>query len=106
MSLVYVIIKKKKKIAEIKKRLYVDDLISGGINTTLVKRLKQLIINIFREAQFILYKWHSGRGTYKQFVSYRVNKIKDFINWGLVPTDRNPADIGGRSCSVDKNPKE
>ena len=31
-----------------------------GINITVVKRLKQLIINIFGEAQFILHKWHSN----------------------------------------------
>ena len=37
----------------------VDDFISRGINTTEVKKLKQLIINIFGEAQFILHKWHS-----------------------------------------------
>ena len=48
------------EIAEIKKSLYIDDFISGGINTTIVKRLKQLIINIFGEAQFILHKWHSN----------------------------------------------
>ena len=44
--------------AKIKKSLYVDDCISIGINTTVVKRLKQLIFNIFEEAQFILHKWH------------------------------------------------
>ena len=44
------------EIAEIEKSLYVDDVISGGINATVVERLKQLIINIFGEAQFILHK--------------------------------------------------
>ena len=48
------------EIAEIKKGLYVDDFISRRINTTAVKRLKQLIINIFGEAQFTLHKWHSN----------------------------------------------
>ena len=40
--------------------------------------------------------WTIGRGTHKQFMNNRVNKIseKDFINWRHVPTDRNPADIG------------
>ena len=40
--------------------------------------------------------WTRGRGTYKKFVSNRVNKIreKDFINWRHVPADCNPADIG------------
>ena len=52
--------------------------------------------------------WTRGRETYKQFVSNRVNKIreKDFINWRHVPTDRNPADIGSRGYSVDKIPTE
>ena len=52
--------------------------------------------------------WTRGRGTYKQFVSNRVNKIheKDFINWQRVPTDRNPADVGSQGCSVDKNPNK
>ena len=47
-------------IPEIKKSLYVHDFVLRGINTTVVKRLKQLIINIFGEAQFILHKWHSN----------------------------------------------
>ena len=40
--------------------MYVNDFISGGINTTVFKKLKQLITNIFGEAQFILHKWHSN----------------------------------------------
>ena len=48
------------KIAEIKKSLYVDDYISGGINATWVRKLKQLIINIVGEAQFIFHKWYSN----------------------------------------------
>ena len=52
--------------------------------------------------------WTRGRGSYKQFVSNRVNKIreKDFISWRHVPTDRNPADISSRGCSVEKIPTE
>ena len=48
------------EIAEIKKSLYVDNFILGRINTTVVKRLKQLTTNIFGKAQFILHKWHSN----------------------------------------------
>ena len=40
--------------------MYVDNFISGGINTTIVKRLKELTTSIFGEAQFILHKWHSN----------------------------------------------
>ena len=47
------------KTAEIKKSLYVADFISGGFNATEIKRLKQLLINIFGEAQFVLHIWHS-----------------------------------------------
>ena len=52
--------------------------------------------------------WPRGRETYKQFVSNRVKKMRerDFINLRHVPTDRNPADIGSRGCSVDKIPTE
>ena len=52
--------------------------------------------------------WPRGRETYKQFVSNRFKKMRerDFINLRHVPTDRNPADIGSRGCSVDKIPTE
>ena len=52
--------------------------------------------------------WTRGTGTYKQFVTNRVNKIreKDFINWRHVQIDCNLADIGSRGCSVDKIPAE
>ena len=48
------------EIATIRKSFYVDDFISEGINITVVKGLKQLIINIFGEAQFILHKRYSN----------------------------------------------
>ena len=43
-------------IAEIKKSLYVNHFIWGGINTTVVKRSEQLIINFWGYAQFIFHK--------------------------------------------------
>ena len=48
------------EIAVTKKSLYLDDFISEGINTTEVKRLKQVIINTFWETQFTLHEWHSN----------------------------------------------
>ena len=39
---------------------YVDDLISGGDNVTEVKSLKDTATQIFREAGFVLHKWHSN----------------------------------------------
>ncbi len=40
--------------------------------------------------------WISGKGNYKQFVSYRVAQInaKDYIQWGQVSSSENPADLG------------
>ena len=48
--------------------------------------------------------WIKGRGSYKQFVTNRVNKInaKYYITWRHVGTEDNPADIGSRGCSPDK----
>lgn len=41
--------------------------------------------------------WIVGMGTYKQFVTNRVRKIKEKgHNWRHVPTSENPADIGSR----------
>ena len=49
--------------------------------------------------------WIRGEGSaYKQFVANRVNKIRDkaYIQWRVVGTDQNPADIGTRGCQADK----
>ncbi|XP_028408199.1 uncharacterized protein LOC114530777 [Dendronephthya gigantea] len=47
-------------VTEIKKSMYVDDLVSGGDSVEKVKRLKENAIDIFRDATFKLYKWHSN----------------------------------------------
>ena len=40
--------------------LSVDDLITGGDKTTEVQTLKHTAIQIFKEAGFVLHKWHSN----------------------------------------------
>ena len=48
-------------VAEIRKSLYVDDLITGVPTTTNeAKELKQDSIKIFDDAKFRLHKWHSN----------------------------------------------
>ena len=49
------------KVKEILRRLYVDDVISGGNNIPAPanKQLKTTMIRIFGEANFKLHKWHS-----------------------------------------------
>ena len=47
-------------IEEIKRSLYVDDLISGGYNSDEVRNFKTKATEIFTEAGFELHKWHSN----------------------------------------------
>ena len=50
----------------------------------------------------VVLHWIKGGGTYKQFVTNRVHKIKskDYIEWRHVDTSHNPADIGSRGCKT------
>ena len=46
--------------------------------------------------------WIRGGGEYRQFVANRVRKIRacEVNEWRHVPTDENPADLGGRGGPV------
>ena len=48
-------------VNEVRKSLYVDDLISGGRTADKAKQLKREAIEIFHEAKFELHKWHSNK---------------------------------------------
>ena len=48
------------EFTEIREDLYNDDLITGGENFEQVASLKDIAIEIFREADFKLHKWHSN----------------------------------------------
>ena len=48
------------EVKEILRRLYVDDVISGGNDIPADKQLKTTMIRIFGEANFKLHKWHSA----------------------------------------------
>ena len=50
---------KPKIVAEIRKSLYVDDLVSGGA-TVEAKELKKQSAEIFEDTSFTLHKWHSN----------------------------------------------
>ena len=47
-------------VAELRKSLYVDDLISGKPTVEEAQNLKQGAIDIFEDAKFKLHKWHSN----------------------------------------------
>jgi hypothetical protein len=48
------------EVEEIKRNLYVDDLIGGGETSTKALHLKETAQTIFGEANFELHKWHSN----------------------------------------------
>ena len=47
-------------VSEIKKNLYVDDLISGGTTTSRAKEMKTAAKEVFADGTFELHKWHSN----------------------------------------------
>ncbi len=53
-------------VQEIRKCLYVDDVITAGKNTIELKRFKETAIEIFKDAAFELHKWHSNEPSLEQ----------------------------------------
>ena len=47
-------------VREIKKNMYVDDLISGGTTVPKAREMKDAATEIFADAGFELHKWHSN----------------------------------------------
>ncbi len=53
--------RKPQVVAELRKSLYVDDLLEGGATVEHTKvKVKQKSIEIFKDATFTLHKWHSN----------------------------------------------
>ena len=47
-------------VAELRKSMYVDDLIKGKPTVPEEKKMKEGAIRIFEDAKFTLHKWHSN----------------------------------------------
>ena len=47
-------------VAELRRSLYVDDLLTGGRNTSQAQQRKDKAVQIFSDATFQLHKWHSN----------------------------------------------
>ena len=47
-------------VAELRRSLYVDDLLTGGQNTIQVQQRKEKAVELFSDAMFQLHKWHSN----------------------------------------------
>ena len=52
--------KLRQTINKIEKSLYVDDFVTGEVNTEKVKKIRETSEKIFREADIELHKWHSN----------------------------------------------
>lgn len=47
-------------VTELRRSLYVDDLLTGGRNTSQAQQRKDKAVQIFSDATFQLHKWHSN----------------------------------------------
>lgn len=85
------------------------ELVSGHMATNLIVNVKEALEGFpvgnmvcWLDSSVALH-WIKGAGSYKQFVSNRVQKIQQHpeVNWRHVGTKDNPADLGSRSGSVE-----
>ena len=86
--------RKPELVAEIRKDLYVDDLLSGGATVQEAEYRKHSAIEIFEDAQFTLHKWHSNFPTLEGSTD---NKSSDltFAKQQLQPLRSSPASMLG-----------
>ena len=82
-------------IEEIRRSLYVDDLIIGSYNSDEVKNCKTKAAEFFREAGFELHKWHSKD---RQLESEDVNKTDSEQSYtkqqlGVRPEEIKPLEL-------------
>ena len=85
------------------------ELVSGHMATNLIVNVKEALEGFPVGEMFcwldssVALHWIKGAGSYKQFVSNRVQKIQQHpeVKWRHVGTKDNPADLGSRSGSVE-----
>ena len=70
-------------VAEIKKSLYADDVLSGGSTVEQVQTLKSSAIVIFDRADFMLHKWHSNKKSLEEPVQCHVELEQSFAKQQL-----------------------
>lgn len=70
-------------VAELRKSLYVDDLISGGVTVEKARELKQQAIEIFEDATFTLHKWQSNEPKLEETLAHQWIKREPLQNSNL-----------------------
>ena len=90
------------EVNELRKSMYVDDLISGKTTVKEAGELKQRATEIFQDATFTLHKWHSNEPALEEPVVSSVEDVT-YANDNLVlRKERNPAylDFLGRKRPI------
>ena len=75
------------------------ELVAGHMASNLVTNIERAIgSEKITSVHCCALYWINGQGEYRQFVSNRVRKIREHerIEWHLVGTTENPADLGRR----------
>ena len=70
-------------VAELRRSLYVDDLISGGVTLENAVELKEQAIEIFEDATFTLHKWQSNVPELEEYPVLPVDKEDTFAKQQL-----------------------
>ena len=70
-------------VAELRRSLYVDDLLSGGATVEETKELKEQAIEIFEDATFTLHKWQANEPKLEQNSVLTVEKEGTFAKQQL-----------------------
>ena len=88
-------------VAELRKSLYVDDLVSGKPTVQQAKVLKDGAIEIFNDATMTLHKWHPNEREFEDIVID--SEEKTFAKEQLGTPSEGDASILGLAWSKDKN---
>ena len=94
--------RKPEVVAELRKSLYVDDLVSGKTTVEQAQAMKDDAIEIFNDATFTLHKWHSNRRELEETTSDNEEE-KTFAKQQLGTPSEGEASILGLAWSKDKD---
>jgi hypothetical protein len=91
-------------VAELRKSLYVDDLLSGGATVEEAQEVKQQAIEIFEDATFTLHKWHSNEAELADHLDLSTSEEETFAKQQLgKPDGANSSLLGlGRNKKCDE----
>ena len=74
-------------VAELRKSLYVDDLLSGGVTVGEAQEVKQQAVEIFEDATFTLHKWHSNEAELEDHPDLSTSEEETFAKQQLGKPD-------------------